>query len=88
MKPYKTILLSLLILPLPLLLGSCEIEEEIENGEKIISEIGYTTPDGYWCGRTNLTHRLPTTDPILQSGRMKKALQDTVIRNFRTIPTE
>ena len=31
MKPYKTILLSLLILPLPLLLGSCEKEEEIEN---------------------------------------------------------
>lgn len=31
MKPYKTILLSLLILPLPLLLGSCEKEEEIKH---------------------------------------------------------
>ena len=48
MKPYKTILLSLLILPLPLLLGSCEKEEEIENTRWVLvwSDEFYTpTPD-------------------------------------------
>ena len=71
MKPYKTILLSLLILPLPLLLGSCEKEEEIENTRWVLvwsDEFDTPTPDN-------------RPDP-------SKALQDTVIRNFRTIPTE
>ena len=48
MKPYKTILLSLLILPLPLLLGSCEKEEEIENTRWVLvwsDEFDTPTPD-------------------------------------------
>lgn len=76
MKPYKTILLSLLILPLPLLLGSCEKEEEIENTRWVLvwsDEFDTPTPDN-------------RPDP--SKWTYEKALQDTVIRNFRTIPTE